>query len=47
MSSKRKPALSQWHAYCEYCEEIRAHWGDYELVVNNDNGVGIYTLPLC
>ncbi len=47
MSSNRKPALTQWHAYCEYCEEVRAHRGDYELVVNNDNGVWIHKLLLC
>jgi hypothetical protein len=47
VSSNRKPALSQWHAYCEYCEEIRVHRGDYELVVNSDNGVWIHTLLLC
>lgn len=47
MSSNKRPALSQWHAYCEYCEDIRAHRGDYELVVQNDNGVWIHTILLC
>lgn len=47
MSTTRKPTLAQLHAYCEYCKEVRAHRGDYELVVHNDNGVWIHTLLIC
>jgi hypothetical protein len=46
-SRRDRPQLNQWHAYCEYCQEMRAHRGDYELVVQNDNGVWVHTLLLC
>lgn len=47
MSPDGQPALSQWHAYCEFCEEVRAYCGEYELVVQNDNGIWIHTLLKC
>jgi hypothetical protein len=47
VKSNSKPSLSQWHTYCEYCEDVHAHRGDYELVVHNDNGVWIHTVLLC
>lgn len=39
--------MTRWHTYCEHCEEPKAHRGDYELVVQNDNGVWVHTLLLC
>lgn len=40
-TAQRQPSLAQWHTYCDYCEQVKGHRGDYELVVVND---GRYSL---